>query len=61
MPRSEFGRCDDRIPIGEREERCIARYEPVGFGNYECRENHVGVSVTGYLNDDAGGVDAIWP
>ena len=61
MPRSEVGRSDDRVLIGEREERCVARYEPVGFGNNERRENYVVVSVARYLNDGAGVVDDIWP
>jgi hypothetical protein len=57
MPRSEFGRSDDRVPIGEGDERRVARHEPVGFGNNKCPENRVVVvSIFEHLNVDTGEV-----
>ena len=59
MPSRKFGGGDNRILIAECEERGVACYEPVGFGDNQGRENHVIVSVIRHLNVDSGRIDRV--
>ena len=59
MPRCKYGRCDDRLSIRERKQSGVVCDQPIGFGGNQCRKNYLVISVSRYVNDNAGGVDHV--